>query len=703
MTDMDMSQYLGAFLDEADDNLQRLDDLLLALEKDTVNMDVINEIFRAAHTLKGMSATMGFEKMAGLTHAMEDRLDEARKGVRHLGDSDMNLLFTALDSIQGMVDSIRGGGSDAHLDVSGLVAALRNQGPAPAAPAPAAPAAPAAAAPAPEAKPVDGLSQQESEWVAEAEGLGMNVYKLRVTLSETCLLKAARSYMVVNRLEEMGDIIKTDPPVEALENEEFDMEFSVYIGSSLPAEDIRQAALKISDVASVELSEMKAAPAQPSAPAAPAPAAPAPAASAEGAAPAKAEPEKPAAPAAPAAAAKPAAPAAAKADGVKKASQTVRVDIGRLDKLMNLVGELVIGRARIERLVQEARLREFDEPLSQLGRISGDIQELVTKLRMVPVSFTFDRFPRLIRDLSKTLGKDIELVLEGQDTELDRTVIDEIGDPMVHLIRNSLDHGIERREDRRAVGKPEKGILKISAYQEGSGVIIEVSDDGAGIDPERVKQKAVERGILTEEEASVMTDEEAVQLVLIPGFSMAKAVTDISGRGVGMDAVKTKVEALGGQLDLVSKLGQGTRVYVRLPLTLAIVLSLLIKVGNETYAISLENVEETILVKKENIKTVHGAPATLLRGEVLSLSDLGNVLETEMDDTDRDEYPVVVVKIGKSKIGFIVNELIGQQEIVIKSLGRFLSKIKGITGGTILGDGNVALILDVASFYSTKG
>ena len=366
--------------------------------------------------------------------------------------------------------------------------------------------------------------------------------------------------MVVNRLEEMGDIIKTEPPVEALENEEFDMEFSVYVGSSLPPEDIRQAALKISDVASVELSEMKAAPAQPAAPAAPAPAAPAPAASAEGAAPAKAEPEKPAAPAAPAAAAKPAAPAAAKADGVKKASQTVRVDIGRLDKLMNLVGELVIGRARIERLVQEARLREFDEPLSQLGRISGDIQELVTKLRMVPVSFTFDRFPRLIRDLSKTLGKDIELVLEGQDTELDRTVIDEIGDPMVHLIRNSLDHGIERREDRRAVGKPEKGILKISAYQEGSGVIIEVSDDGAGINAEKVKQKAVERGFITEEEAAAMTDEEAVQLVLIPGFSMAKAVTDISGRGVGMDAVKTKVEALGGQLDLVSRLGQGTRV-----------------------------------------------------------------------------------------------------------------------------------------------
>jgi two-component system chemotaxis sensor kinase CheA len=301
------------------------------------------------------------------------------------------------------------------------------------------------------------------------------------------------------------------------------------------------------------------------------------------------------------------------------------------------------------------------------------------------------------------LGKEIELVLEGQDTELDRTVIDEIGDPMVHLIRNSLDHGIETREDRRAAGKQEKGTLKISAYQEGSGVIIEVTDDGAGMDPARIRKKAFEKGILTEESAAAMSDEEIIQIVLLPGFSMSETITDLSGRGVGMDAVKTKVEALGGQLDLVSKLGSGTSVYLRLPLTLAIVLSLLIKVGNETYAISLENVEETILVRRENIKTVHGTPATLLRGEVLSLSDLGDVLGTAVEESNRDEYPVVVVKIGKNKIGFIVDALIGQQEIVIKSLGRFLSKIRGIAGATILGDGNVALILDVASLYTTKG
>ena len=687
---MDMSQYLGAFLDETDDNVKRLDDLLLALEKDMVDMDVINEIFRAAHTLKGMAGTMGFTNMMGLTHAMEDRLDAARKGTRPLEENDMNLLFKGLDTLQEMADSIRGGGNDAHIDVSEMVAELRNQQPKPAGEAP----AQTQSAPVNTGGSSSGLSSQDSEWVKKANEEGANAYSVHVTLSQSCLLKAARAYMVVNRLEEMGEIFRAEPSTEALEKEEFEFDFTVYVATPAPAEEVKAAIEKIGDVQSAEVTEMKA-------DAAPVPVQPAPAeAPAQAAAPA---PAAPAAAPAPAQAAAPARPAPAKKEGAKKGSQTVRVDIGRLDKLMNLVGELVISRARIERLVQEARLRQFDDTLSQLGRISGDIQELVTKLRMVPVSFTFDRFPRLIRDLCKTLNKNVELVLEGEDTELDRTVIDEIGDPMVHLIRNSMDHGIEHPDERKALGKPEKGILKIAAYQEGSGVVIEVSDDGAGIDPEKVKKKAIERGIITEDRASIMSDDEATQIVLLPGFSMAKQITDLSGRGVGMDAVKTKVEQLGGQFDLVSKKNEGTHVYIRLPLTLAIVLSLLIKVGNETYAISLENVEETIMVRKEDIKTVHGEPTTLLRGEVLSLNILGDILGTMDLERDRDEYPVVVVKIGKNKIGFIVSQLIGQQEIVIKSLGKFLSKIDGITGGTILGDGNVALILDVASFYSTKG
>ncbi|MBR0257740.1 MAG: chemotaxis protein CheA, partial [Synergistaceae bacterium] len=613
---------------------------------------------------------------------------------RPLTEADMNRLFQGLDTLQEMADAIRGGGNDAHIDVSEMVHDLRNEKPAEA-PAP---------APAQAATPADSggvmVSSQDSEWAKKANAQGANAYSVHVTLSQSCLLKAARAYMVVNRLEEMGEIFRAEPPTDALEKEEFEFDFTVYVATPASAEEVKTAIEKIGDVQTADVVEVKAddSPAPAQAPAqTPAPA-PAPAPEQ---APAQASAPAPAPAQAPAPA--PAKPATGKKDTAKKGSQTVRVDIGRLDKLMNLVGELVISRARIERLVQEARLRQFDDTLSQLGRISGDIQELVTKLRMVPVSFTFDRFPRLIRDLCKTLNKNVELVLEGEDTELDRTVIDEIGDPMVHLIRNSMDHGIEHPEERKALGKPEKGILKIAAYQEGSGVVIEVSDDGAGIDPEKVKKKAIERGIITEDRAAIMSDDEATQIVLLPGFSMAKQITDLSGRGVGMDAVKTKVEQLGGQFDLVSKKNEGTHVYIRLPLTLAIVLSLLIKVGKETYAISLENVEETIMVRRDDIKTVHGEPTTLLRGEVLSLNILGDILGSEGVEHDRNEYPVVVVKIGKNKIGFIVSELIGQQEIVIKSLGRFLSKIDGITGGTILGDGNVALILDVASFYSTKG
>ena len=682
---MDMSQYLGAFLDETDDNVQKLDDLLLALEKNMVDMDVINEIFRAAHTLKGMAGTMGFTNMMGLTHAMEDRLDAARKGTRPLTEADMNRLFQGLDTLQEMADAIRGGGNDAHIDVSEMVAELRAEKPS------GTQAQSQVQAQASSGSGGEVLSSQDNEWVKKANSEGANAFSVHVTLSQSCLLKAARAYMVVNRLEELGEIFKSEPGTEALEKEEFDFEFTVYVATPAPAEEVKATIEKIGDVQSADVQEVKAVENVSEAPAqeAPAPAQEAPAPAQEAPVPAQEAPAQKSAP--------------AKKEGTKKSSQTVRVDIGRLDTLMNLVGELVISRARIERLVQESRLRQFDDTLSQLGRISGDIQELVTKLRMVPVSFTFDRFPRLIRDLCKTLNKNVELVLEGEDTELDRTVIDEIGDPMVHLIRNSMDHGIEHPDERKALGKPEKGILKIAAYQEGSGVVIEVSDDGAGIDPDKVKKKAIERGIITEDRANIMSDEEAQQLVLLPGFSMAKQVTDLSGRGVGMDAVKTKVEALGGQFDLSSKKNEGTHVYIRLPLTLAIVLSLLIKVGDETYAISLENVEETIMVRKEDIKTVHGEPTTLLRGEVLSLNILGDILGTENIEHDREEYPVVVVKIGKNKIGFIVSQLIGQQEIVIKSLGKFLSKIDGITGGTILGDGNVALILDVASFYSTKG
>jgi two-component system chemotaxis sensor kinase CheA len=684
---------MGAFLDEAGDNLAHLNELLLSAEQNQSDMDIINEIFRVAHTFKGMSATMGFQTMATLTHSMEDLLGLVRSGTMLLTSDDVDVLFKCLDTLTAMVDSIRNGGADQDVPSDELIKILHarrdNPGEEPALEKAASIAAQDADV-SKEASDNGGLnlSEQERDWIKSATHAGMQVYELKVTLDDSCMLRAARAFMVVTIIGDNGDIIKAEPSVEDLEKEAFDKTFTIYVASSNPIETFTGQIAKVGEVEEVVGTEITLPDEMPEA-------------SSEPDEPAQKEPGKP-----PAAAAsnepskespKPA--AEHKQQGHQVGSRTVRVDIGRLDKLMNLVGELVIGRARIERLVQESRLKAFQEPLSQLGRISGDIQELVTKLRMVPVSMVFDRLPRLVRDLSRQMSKDIQLVVEGAETELDRTVIDEIGDPMVHILRNSLDHGIESPDEREQSGKPRQGTITVAAYQEGNGVIIEVRDDGAGVNTEKVKQKALERGLITNEQAAVMTENEAVQLVMLPGFSTNDSITEISGRGVGTDAVKNKVESLGGQFMMYSKFGAGTRVIIRLPLTLAIVLALLIKVGDETYAISLENVEETLLVHKKDIKYVHGTPVTTVRGEILPLSDLSGIIGTPGERPDVEENPVVVVRVGRdhSRVGFLVDAFVGQQEIVIKPLGKLLLKVKGIAGATILGDGNVALILDAAS------
>jgi two-component system chemotaxis sensor kinase CheA len=699
MADTDMNQYLGAFLDEAGDNLEHLNELLLSAEKNQEDMDIINEIFRVAHTFKGMAATMGFTSMTALTHSMEDLLGLVRSGKMVLSSDDVDVLFKCLDTLTSMLDCIRGGRSDRDVESEHLVEVLHARRDHPEGSikdvVPNAqefiddktPAGREGAG----GPSAGSFTEQEVDWISSAKTAGMQVYELKVVLDENCMLRAARAYMVVTLIGDLGDIIKSVPGVEDLEKEAFEREFTVYVASRDPLNNMIAQISNVGEVkevkgAEIDIDQLRApAATQPDA----AGSQPHPAAvraPGEKEHPAKEEHTK-------------AGGDMSKKDSAKTGNRTVRVDIGRLDKLMNLVGELVIGRARIERLVQESRLKAFEEPLSQLGRISGDIQELVTKLRMVPVSMVFDRLPRLVRDLSRQMGKDIQLQVEGADTELDRTVIDEIGDPMVHLLRNSLDHGIEPPDVREAQGKTRLGTILVAAYQEGSGVIIEVKDDGAGIDPEKVKSKAIEKGVITPEQAASMTDTEAVQIVMMPGFSTAEKITDLSGRGVGTDAVKNKVEALGGQFQIYSKFGSGTRVVIRLPLTLAIVLALLIKVGDETYAISLENVEETLLVHKKDIKYVHGTPVTTVRGEILPLSDLSAIIGTPGERPDVDENPVVVVRVGRerSRVGFLVDAFVGQQEIVIKPLGKLLLKVKGIAGATILGDGNVALILDAAS------
>ncbi|KRT35631.1 chemotaxis protein CheA [Acetomicrobium hydrogeniformans] len=668
---MDMSEYLSAFLDESSDQLEQLNDLILLLEKDPQSRDTVNEIFRIAHTLKGMAAAMGYEGIANLTHALEDMLDMVRNGEYQLRVEDIDLIFKCLDLLSAAVGEIREKGNEGEMgrQLSEMAKRIKSKL-----------AHGSAIQKKEESAEIDAWDALEHGWFDKAREQGLDVYKITIKIASDCALKSARAFLVLTRLEEAGEVIKTQPSVEDLERENFGDGFVLYFITKEPKEEIEKILSSISDISlfCVELIDAdedssKSKPNEQN----------------------QEEFEV-----------KPQIKDNVKMNRINESlnsikqqqTTTVRVDIGRLDKLMNLVGELVIGRARIERLAAEAGLSEFEEPLLQLGRISTEIQEIVTKLRMVPVAYVFDRFPRMVRDLCRNLGKEAELFIEGSETELDRTVIDEIGDPMIHLLRNALDHGIETPQERISKGKPRKGSITIAAFQEGNSVLIEVMDDGRGIDPGEIKKKAVEKGVITKEEAEFMPEDEALALVCLPGFSTSEKVTDLSGRGVGMDVVKNKVESLGGQFHITSKVDEGTKVTIKLPLTLAIVLALLIRIGDETYAISLENVEETLLVDKSDTKYVHGSLVTTVRGEILSLHNLKTLLNYPGELDDKEEFPVVVVRVGASgkRRGLIVDELIGQQDIVIKPLGKLLSKVRGMAGATILGDGKVALILDVA-------
>ncbi len=671
---MDMKDYILPFLDETDENLQNLNELLLSLEQG--DGEVIAEIFRIAHTLKGMSATMGFENMASLTHQMENVLDKVRNGELTLESQDISVLFSCLDTLTEIAERIREAGEDGEVDTSALSRRLEaigseRQG----------------------GQAVAEDLQAASVALLEGEHPG---YRMTVHFDAGCLLRGVRAFMVVDVLNDRGRVLRTEPSAEIMESEDFHGEsFVVHIESDLSAEELHAGVMTVSEIGSCRVEPLQARcegeeavdrdeavgaegdfepetePVSPS----------------EHDKTALVKREKPASDGRP----------SPREKGQQKVGQTVRVDVQRLDKLLNLVGELVIGRSRIERLARDSGLKEFEEPILQLGRISTEIQELVTKLRMVPVSFVFDRFPRLVRDLAQNLGKKVNLEIEGRDTELDRSVINEIGDPLVHLIRNSLDHAFEQGAERLDAGKPEAGRLRVRAYQDGSSVAIAVEDDGRGIDPEKVLRKAIEKGLISEDKTEDLTDREIFGFLFLPGFSTAEKVTDLSGRGVGMDAVKSKVEALGGRLMIDSAPGKGTSVKIKLPITLAIVLALIVKVNGQIYAIPLESVDETLLVQPDEVKRVNGSMVTMLRGSVLPLVEARSVYGLP-EAAEKEESAVVVMRTGSRRVGFVVDDFVGQQEIVIKSLGkRGIAKVKWFSGGTILGDGSVALIIDPAA------
>ncbi|MBR5913635.1 MAG: chemotaxis protein CheA [Selenomonadaceae bacterium] len=708
---METNQYMEMFLDESHEHLQSLNDGLLGLEDNAEDLSVLNEIFRNAHTLKGMSATMGYTKIAELTHEMEDVLDMLRKEQLKVSEDIIDTLFKCVDSLEQMIDNVGNGESEDLIDVSALVSklsAILSGKAAPAADAAASAPAPAPAtsapSPAPAAKSVAksfDLTESEKSVIQEATSSGLRGIHLTVTLAETCLLKSARSYMVMNALDEVGEVIKTIPPAEDLEQEKFERSFEVLLVSPAEEAAIKEAVMNISEIekAETEIIDLNAKPE-------PAP---------------EVKLEKPVAPPPPpvtsSAAANSPAPVVNKAPVTSKsapppvqsggagaskkahASQSVRVDIDKLDTLMNLMGELVVNKVRLEQIGQTHRLSELTETLEQMDRVTTDLQNIVMKVRMVPVSQVFNRFPRMVRDVTKELNKEINLTIEGEETELDRTVIDEIGDPIMHLLRNSLDHGVEMPEDRVKKGKPRVGEVKLIARHEGNNVVIMVTDDGKGIDADVIRRKAVEKGLFTQDEVERMDDADAVRIIFLPGFSTAEKISDISGRGVGMDVVRSKIESLSGHVDVETHVNEGSVFKIKLPLTLAIIQAMLVKVQEEVYAVPLGSIDSTINIQPDEIKTVQNHEVIVLRGEIIPIIRMEQTLFVP-HVKDSEELFVVVVHAGESKAGIVVDKLIGQQEIVIKTLGNLFMGLKMFSGATVLGDGRIALILDVATMLN---
>ncbi|MBU3155053.1 chemotaxis protein CheA [Clostridium estertheticum] len=678
---MDTSQYMSMFLEESMENLQTLNESLLELEQNPEDIDKLNEIFRVAHTIKGMAATMGFSQMAELTHNMENILSEFREGKLKVTEKVVTVLFRCLDTLEKMVNNISEDISE-DISIDDILKDLLEM-------------AEIGENPKVEEKKIEktpqststsdmgervSLNEYDIDVIKQAKEKMYNAFDIKILISENTLLKAARAFLIFKSLEEYGEIIKSVPGAEDLEDENFEFEINLIYLTNKEKAEVTDILLNISEVEKVnvedvdidstaatlddKLVEVKGI---------------------EKATEVKVEEVK----------------SKIAVDGKnkdkkevvahKKAHQSVRVELDRLDKFMNMVSELVIHRTRLEQISSVHKLTDLNETLEQVARATSELQELVMKIRMLPLEVVFNRFPRMIRDISKNLNKDMELVIQGQETELDRTVIDEIGEPLLHLLRNAADHGVEPSSVRIAKGKSPVGTIKLIAYAEGTKAIIKVEDDGAGLDVERIKVKANESGINTEG----MTDADVKNLIFAQGFSTNDKVTDISGRGVGMDVVKTKIAALGGTVDAISEIDKGTSFIIRLPLTLQIIQALLVKVGNETMAISLGYIDRVIEYKVELIKKTNNKEVIVYNDSVIPLVRVNEKMEIK--NIEIAKRYIVIVKVGEKTVGLLVDSLLGQQEIVIKPLGQTLHGIKEYIGATILGDGLVTLILDVAA------
>lgn len=662
---MEVNEYLDVFIEESKEHIQSLNDHLLELEKNPENIEIVNEIFRSAHTLKGMSATMGYQDLADLTHNMENVLDAVRNNKLTLNADIVDVIFNAVDALESMVIDITDGG-EGKKDVTALVKKLDLIGNGKLNSANASSQSKSLVS---ETGNIQaGLDQFELTVLQQSKEKGFKNYQVTVQLQESCLLKAARVYMIFEIFEQIGEVIKSTPTVTELEDENFEYDFTVILVTQDTTDAVEQKIMKVSEIEQVTVTELEID-------------------QNTGDVESQADSEE--------------ANIAVEANNEEKAktkqqitSKTIRVNIDRLDALMNLFEELVTDRGRLEQIADTLRNTDLQETVERVTRISGDLQNIILNMRMVPIDQVFNRFPRMVRQLTRELNKNVDLQIVGAETELDRTVIDEIGDPLVHLIRNALDHGIETPDVRKASGKPEKGILKLSAYHSGNHVFIEISDDGAGINRDKIINKAVSKGLTTKEQANSFTDQQAYQLIMESGFSTADKISDISGRGVGLDVVKNTIESLGGSISIDSNFNEGSTFLIKLPLTLSIISVMLTEVQDETYAIPLSSIIETAIVHKNEIMSAHNKQVIDFRGKVVPLVSLKKVFNVPGEEAEEDYYSIVIIRQGDKMSGLIVDSFIGQQEVVLKSLGNYLTDIFAISGATILGDGQIALIVD---------
>ena len=659
---MDMEEFQEMYASESREHLDILNDALLTLENDPENMEMINESFRAAHTLKGMAGTMGFDRVSELAHAMENILDKFRNQELSINTEVINLLFKAVDNLE-----LLSSDPDEVGDLKGLIQELRNytgDG---------------------SAEDIGGsnipqnndeqyfnLNEDELEMVEQTRGQAAII---KVTLEEDCVFKSLRADMVFDALEDLGELIKANPSIDQIREEKLGESFQILFLTEEEEENILESLTNISEVKQIEVEIVEDVN--------------------ELAVNEESEDSNQTADQDSTSKQDKSSSKTQSLSSRLRSSSTIKVDVARLDSLMNLVAELVIKRTQVESVARSYDLDELEKKLKPLSKVTTDLQDAVMEMRMVPISMVFNRFPRLVRDLAQDLNKDINLVIEGEETELDRTIIDEIGDPLVHLIRNSIDHGIEPPEVREEKGKDREGLVKLSAFHEGNNVVIQIEDDGGGIDPDVIEEKAIEKGVATPSEIENMSDQEIINLVFAAGFSTNEEVSDVSGRGVGMDVVKNKLDSLNGSIDIKSEIDKGSVFTMKLPLTLSIIQGFLTTVADQKYVIPLESIQEIVDVEPEDIQTIRQEKVIHRRGSVIPLISLRDKLGKEDNLEQQDEISTVIVEIADDYYGLMVDSIIGQQEVVIKRINDLSENIEKIAGGAILGDGSIALILNV--------